>query len=147
MRAVRKFTTGDNPICIAEYKSASEAARELGVKGISNIIKCCNGELEKAYGFSWEFVDQDMNYQVDDMQRVKTLQNEFYTNKKYKHIVPPFIINQYSINHTLMTQWRSVADACNALGLKSSPQVYDCLNGKVGCAHGYIWEYINQNSL
>lgn len=39
---------------VKEYPSVSEVERQTGLKH-SNICNCCNGKLKTAYGFKWEY--------------------------------------------------------------------------------------------
>ena len=45
---------------IAEYRSATEAARRIGVKFQGNIANWANNRLKSAYGFIWKYKD-DIN--------------------------------------------------------------------------------------
>ncbi len=40
------------------YKSASEAARQMGVRS-ENISRCCNGKNSLSCGYGWKYVDND----------------------------------------------------------------------------------------
>lgn len=40
--------------CIKKFECVNDIERELGFNR-SNISKCCNGHLKKAYGFKWKF--------------------------------------------------------------------------------------------
>lgn len=40
---------------VGSYASASEAARQLGIKSISNIVKCCNGHRKSCADMLWEY--------------------------------------------------------------------------------------------
>ena len=45
---------------VAIYDSANEAARQLGhINKNAGIGKACRGEKEQAYGYKWEFVNND----------------------------------------------------------------------------------------
>ena len=45
-------------IIINTYQSANEAGRAMGCVNGSNIIACCNGKHQTAYGYSWKYVDE-----------------------------------------------------------------------------------------
>lgn len=148
MKAVEKYLTLDGEdVIYGQYKSASEAARSVGSNSAGFILKCCKGDIDKAYGFYWRFRDSDIDYCVNDIKRVKQLQEEYYANKTYKHFIPHFIIEQRNLQDMRITVWRSVQDACKALGIKNSPQIYDCLKGRVSMAAGYKWYYINDSDF
>ena len=42
-------------IVVNKYQSANEAGRAMGCVNGSNIIACCNGKHQTAYGFSWRY--------------------------------------------------------------------------------------------
>lgn len=148
MKAVEKYLTLDGEdVIYGQYKSASEAARSMHVTGVCHILKCCHGLLDKAYGFCWRFRDSDIDYCVSDIKRVKRLQKEYYDNKVYTRRIPYFTIEQRNLQDMRITVWRSVQDACKALGIKNSPQIYDCLKGRVSMAAGYKWYYINDSDF
>ena len=56
-RAVIQLTTDGNAI-IAQYASASEAARAMGKASSSLIARAAAGKAKTAYGYEWIFEDQ-----------------------------------------------------------------------------------------
>ena len=43
---------------VGSYPSASEAARHLGIRSISNIAKCCRGERKTCCDMLWRYIDE-----------------------------------------------------------------------------------------
>jgi hypothetical protein len=64
--AVDVFTTGGT--FIGNWPSISEAARALGIKGLSNISKCLRGEVSSSNGYVWKY----------NPQRVQILEGEHW---------------------------------------------------------------------
>ena len=52
-------------------------------------------------------------------------------------------ILQYDLQNNFITEWDTIKEAANSLGLKSASPIRQCLTGKSKQSHGYIWKYKN----
>ena len=113
---------------IQRYTSASEAGRSLG-KRHSSIAKCCCGDLLTAYGYIWQYEDDD------DIEELVL----FIKNKKGKVGKRSKPIMCYDLNHNFIAEYESASAAGRSFGVAHSGIAYAARNG--GIAYGYYWKY------
>lgn len=63
--AVRQYTA--EGVCLGEYRTASEAARAVGLPRGSGILACCKGDQHLSGGFKWRYAEDD-----DEAKRLKS---------------------------------------------------------------------------
>lgn len=90
---------------------------------ISNIVACCRGRINSAYGYIWRYKGSDLS--IDD--------------NKHIHVSNKPII-QMSSNKELIKEYKSATEASKitSIGRKA---IVNCLTGRSKSAGGYIWVY------
>lgn len=116
-----------NGIFIAEYESASEAARELGVRSAS-ISKNCNGDLLSAYGFIWQYQENDRVEEIVEKAKTKPKTGK---NKK--------TISQYTLNDEYIQTFESASAAGRSLDKTHVNIARAAREGAT--AYGFKWKY------
>lgn len=118
-RTIYQFDLKGN--LIGEYKSAQEAARNLG-RSASPITDCCNKKCKTAFGFYWSYSS--------------TPEINLYKARRK--------VLQYDLNGNFIKEYKSAADAGRSIGKCVSP-IIACCNKKQKTAHNFIWRYENNN--
>ena len=116
-----------NGVFIAEYDSASEAARELGVPPAA-ISKSCNNNLLSAHGFIWQYQEND---KVDEV--VEKVKNKSKAGKNKKRI------SQYTTNNEFIQTFESASAAGRSLNKTHAGIARAARKG--GTAYGFKWKY------
>ena len=125
-KAVLQYTLeGD---FIKEWKSASEADRELGYK-VGNVSKICLGKGYSAMGFMWRYKEsEDFPYKIEPCKVIGT-------TKKHSGLL------QLNSDGTLVREWKNAVEATKELGIKSASAISEVCRGKRKSAAGFIWRY------
>lgn len=112
---------------IRKFDSISEAIIYVNGNSITNIVKCCNGDLETAYEHIWKF-------EYFDNVTPKTIALNNKNRKKEIH--------QYDLNGVYIKSYKNAMEAklLNGIPIKSI-YITACCNGKRKTAYGYIWSY------
>lgn len=100
------------------YESAKQIEKILGFAN-TNIIACCRGKLHTAYGYHWQYFDQD-----------KQKEFETSTDKRKKKV---FCIEKNMI-------FESASEAGRILNI-SRPNITKCCQNKLQTAGGFHWRY------
>lgn len=109
---------------INEWSSLTLAAESLGdVKKISAISSCCHGNKKTAYGYQWRY------------EKVDSLPSQSRTGIAKKII-------QKDLDGNIIQTYNSLAEAKQALGMKSHKSISNVLNGLAKTAYGFKWEEI-----
>lgn len=98
------------------YPSAKAIEREFGYAN-TNIIACCKGKLNTAYGYHWKYAE-DTNYIIPK-------------NKSKK---PVFCVE-------LNKEFESAAEASRQTNI-GRPSISYCCEGKTKTAGGYHWYFV-----
>ena len=115
---------------IAEYPSASEAARNMNKKP-SQIAKACQGKYAlTAYGYIWQYKDDD---NVEEIVSTLKTKNKVGANKKP--------IQQLDENGNILAEFDSASAAGRSLNKKHAAIAKAARENKK--AYGYFWRYIN----
>lgn len=110
---------------IAEYKSASEAIRQTGIK---TVISCCNGITKSGGGYIWSYVKHDKMPQY----------------KRNSHTVAVY---QYDLNGNFIRSFPSILEASAISGVELG-NLRTCVqkNGQIR-AGDFMWTRIKVDSL
>jgi len=120
---------------VTRYDSIADAARALNANH-ANICACIKGRTKTAYGYVWVY-DGD-EHEVDaKIKRITT-----YTNPKSKPII------QYDLEGNVVQEYRSITDACAAIGANASTgTMHMALCGKRKTAYGSVWRYVSEEAV
>lgn len=107
---------------VAEWDNLTLAAEGCGATNkITGISQCCNGKRKTAYGFQWRYE------KFDHLPKQKLTGVE-------KRIV------QKNLDGSVVQIYNSLAEARDALGMKSHKSISNVLNGLAKTAYGFLWE-------
>ena len=118
------------------WNSISQIHNELGYSA-TQISKNCRFKSKTAYNFIWRFTDEytEEQYRNDCNSHFNPT-----PNKKAKDI------GQYDLSMNLIRVWKSAKSVQSELGW-SRRSICSCCNGDCKTSHGYIWKYIDNNSV
>ena len=116
IRSVKVYDTQLNLLTICE--SLTEAEKYTGVDN-ANIAAVCRGKYKQFKGYIFQYADDD---------------------KPIKKPKRGKVVNMYSLDGTLIKQWKSGKQAGRELGVADT-HIYDCCNGKISSYKNYIWKY------
>ena len=109
-------------VFVAEWDNLTLAAEGCGATNkITGISQCCNGKRKTAYGFQWRY------------EKFDHLPKQKLTGVK-KRIV------QKNLDGSVVQIYNSLAEARDALGMKSHNSISNVLNGLAKTAYGFLWE-------
>ena len=109
---------------IRTYPSFSDMEQETGF-GHSYVVNCCKGKANTAYGFRWEYVDDDARAKADEY-------------RKNKPKVGVSII-QFDMDGNELARFSSITKAGLKTGLDRN-KIGDCCFGGRESYGGYKWE-------
>lgn len=127
-KGVRQYSLAG--MFIKEYGSLSSAAREVGgINNISNIKNVCTGKTKSAYGYLWQYVDDDTSIteRVSDFQK---------TGKGIRKLVC-----QYDLDDNFIKEYNSCREAARSIGAPYHVGINSCCLGRQKTAYGYKWKY------
>ena len=113
---------------LAEYKGATF----INNFSEANIIACCKGKINSAYGFIWRYKIGN-NYPT----KINPANNYHISNKK---------VAQYSINGYLINKFDSITKAAKSTSI-SRTAIGNCLTGRSKTAGNYIWKYLTEKEV
>jgi hypothetical protein len=113
---------------VAEFPSASEASRILGVTMMS-IVGVCLGKRFSIKGYIWSYNKN----KTEIMDRISKMNNS-YRSSVYN------IICQYSLDGKFIAEYENVTNAANKSGVKAC-YISRCLHNKRKSGGGYIWKF------
>lgn len=113
---------------IKRHDGLSAAARELGVSK-QGIRHACAGVTDTAYGFRWEYDD-------DELREQARLTREKGTDTST--IGLPVI--QYDLDGNEIARFKSTVDASHKTGFPRY-SITNCCRGRIRTSRGYIWRY------
>lgn len=102
---------------IRQWDSSEQIKRNLGYSN-GYIIQCCKGKFKQAYGYRWEYVNQEQQ-------------------QRYNRPVAAL-----SKNGEFVADYKSVAEAARCFKI-SNAQIRNCLNGILKTTHGLRFIYID----
>ena len=115
------------------FATAKEACNQFGgKKNPSNVILCCSGKRNTAYGFHWEYLEEENRNKAD-----KYKENKRNTQKNAPKRSVRCIETQIEYPSA-----RSAAIAVN--GTKDGTSIIMCCERKRETAYGTHWEFVNQ---
>lgn len=128
---------------IREYSSMNEAARDLGVDA-GHISDVCNGKRKWAYGFFWRYKNDELYRKSCQKLQIHTMHAKKKRRRAFmeKHSRP---ITQMTKDGTVIREFSGIREIVEEYGYKP-PSIYNCCNGKIGKAYGYVWRYKGNES-
>lgn len=102
---------------VKTWDSSEQIKRNLGYSN-SSIIQCCKGKFKQAYGYRWEYVNQEQQRKFNRPVAALTKDGEF------------------------VTEFKSVAEASRSLKIRDS-LIHYCLNGRLKTTHGLRFIYLD----
>ena len=115
---VEQYTLGGK--FVREWKSASDASKELGINR-KTIQRCCVGKLcKQASGFIWKY--------KNDQTPIRPYKSQ---NKK---------VYKYSLDGELLNIYESISAAARANFIDKN-SIKNCALGKQRTSHNYIWKF------
>ena len=109
---------------ITEYPSAVDIPNVSS----ANIIACCKGKLNSAYGYIWKYKTGIIE------STIKEATSYHISNKP---------VLQYTKDQSFLAEYQSATVAANILGI-SRKSICECLRGRNKTAGGFLWEYKNK---
>lgn len=116
---------------VGQYCGYAEAARATGhPNGSGNILRCCQGELNTAYGFHWS-LSPDLN------------KCEVEISKRPTHSTKKRAVQQLDLEGNIIQEFSSCTAAAKAVGATPGAICHVC-NGRAKSCKGYKWMYVEQ---
>lgn len=110
---------------VATYPSLAEAERQTGFNH-SQICMACKGKRDFAYGHRWEYVDDEMRRQADEVRKTRPSNSQ--------------PIDQLDMDGNLVARFASMTEAHNKTGLNRN-KMADCCKGLRQSYKDYQWRY------
>lgn len=145
-RKVAQYDLEGNFITI--FDSGAQAAKSMGLKDPSYLLKCCKAENKTSAGFQWRYVEDDIIiYNISPLKVEKKEKKKYFgkDNKRSKKVY------QYDLDENFIREWDSIMDIKRELGYDSGCISRVC-NGKLsyygkrGCEK-FIWSYIKLHDV
>lgn len=124
-KAVRQLDLNGN--VVATYPSLQDAAAAVG-HGHADIVRVCQGKGHTAYGFAWEYVDDELRAKADEVRKNKS------TNKMG--------VVQLTLDGIEIAHYDSMVVAQQETGLNRN-KIADCCHGCIDTYAGYRWKFAN----
>ena len=115
---------------IAEYESAAEAARVLGVER-GDISKVCVGSADSYFGYIWRFSDDYNNGSKNEILRERNV------GKKS--------VLKLSLDGEILESFKSIKEAADSISVME-PVLKSALNGKIFSSGGFRWKYDEESN-
>lgn len=124
-------------ILIKTYASARDAARELGLEGISfqHIHSACQGQKKSAYGYIWIYQGNE-----DAIRNLVAANRGIVYSKTESNRARK--VAQLDKTGKTIAIYDSANAAGRALGKQNGGNIADCCRGKAASAYGYRWKYL-----
>ena len=124
---------------IATHSSAMNAARSVGVKDNSGIVRCCKKKGLCAYGYIWRYAGEplDYNHYLEGNRKWKQgMAQRCYDNMKKNHKA----VIQMTLAEEEIARYESMAEASRVTGIRSTG--IGCACRKIGhTAGGFKWKF------
>ena len=117
-----------------EFKSLSDAARQMGRKSaFSSIASCCKGVQKQSLGFFWRYKGSD------ELPAPDAYEAYLRTTKR--------VVEKLDYNTgKVLEEYESVAAAAKAIGSQITHMTQAC-NGSARMCKGFFWRFKGSNSL
>lgn len=116
-----------NDVILHTHNSITQAAKSVGKQSLILIKKCCNNEIESAYGYKWKYVNK--------------------SKKNIKQIETDIKINQYSLTGDFIKSYDTCDEAAKSINSTQPYRIRQCCEGtdrkKIG---EFYWKYSNDKS-
>lgn len=117
---------------IATYPSFSAATKATGYNH-SSICNCCLGKIDSAYGYKWEYVDEERRRLADE-RRIREDRRRFNEPSNGLWVI------QSDLDGNEIARFKSMAEASRKTGVKRSV-ISDCCHGNHGSYGDYAWSF------
>ena len=125
-------------VFIQSWKGIAEVARILGCSA-SSISNCLIGKHKSACGFIWRYKESDnISIKIDIPKRVCTNNKKTWEQKNRRQMRE---IKQLTKDGKLVKIWKNYIELSESTGFDNG-NIYNCINGKLKSAYGYIWRYV-----
>lgn len=112
---------------IATYSSFKEAEESTGFDH-SCIVPVCQGKGDKAYGFRWEYEDDELRALADE--------------RRANRPTAGFDVIQTDLDGNEIARFKSMSEAERATGV-SRNRIVECCRGSVKSHNGFVWRFAN----
>jgi len=113
---------------VAEYESASEAERQIGIRS-GNITRCCNNKGKYAGEYKWVF--------KDDYKETNNYSDKIVIINNKKRIV------QLTLNNIFIKEFESISEAEKQTSILRI-NISKCCLGKRNKTGGFKWMYLEE---
>lgn len=110
---------------IATYAGVSEVEAALGFSH-SSIWKVCRGEMDKAFGYKWEYVDDELRQEAELRRAARPTGGTS--------------VIQYSLDGTELARFKSLSAAERETGIHRDG-ISDCIHSGSETYGGYVWRF------
>lgn len=110
---------------VATYAGVSEAEKVTGFSHAS-IWNTCRGNTDKAYGYRWEYVDDELRHEAE--------------LRRASRPTGGTAIVQYSLNGTELARFKSLSEAERETGVPRDG-ISDCCCSGAEVYGGYVWRF------
>ena len=117
---------------VAVYPSFSAAVEKTGYSQ-SSICSCCLGNRKSAYGYMWEYEDEDRR-KIADKRRNRE------DKRRYNEPVNNLRVIQFDANGNEIARFKSITDASRKTGVKRHI-ISDCCHGNLGVSGNHVWRF------
>lgn len=115
---------------VCRHESIAEAARSLGVNR-SSIYQACHGTTNSAFGYRWEYEDEELRTEADARRRQRS-------NTSTAGL--PVI--QLDLDGNEIARYSSTVAASKKTGFPRH-SITNCCRGRNKTSCGFIWRYLN----
>ena len=117
---------------VATYEGFSEATKATGFSH-SSICNCCLGKINSAYGFRWEYVDEDR-------RKAANKRREREDMRRHNEPSNNLCVIQYDLDGNELARFNSISQASRETGTKRSV-IADCCHGNHNSYGDYKWKF------
>jgi len=128
-KPIRQLDLDGNLIAI--YPGMGELEKETGFKH-SAICNVCRGKTNTAYGFKWEYEDENLRMQADKRRRKRSSLGN--------------AVVQLGLDGAEIARFESLSAAERETGLYRD-RIGDCCVGGIESYGGYLWRYENEEMV
>jgi group I intron endonuclease len=130
------------------FNSLKDAGISLGLSRYDKIGEVCNGHGKTAYGFKWEYLNEDDGRTKDSDSLIQNYQEKF----NIQPVDPAPVVDDRkavyqidSLTDEIVAKFESINAAARAFGKKKGTHIGEACNGIIELAYGYKWEFANKD--
>lgn len=122
---------------VATYPSFSAATKATGYNH-SSLCNCCLGKIDTAYGYKWEYVDEEKRRLADERRKREDM-------RRFNEPSNNLWVIQCDLDGNEIARFKSMAEASRATGVKRHV-IADCCHGGLGSYGDYGWRFAGNNA-